>query len=429
MSRLTLLLPLAACVLFAGCGKDEPQKPAAKQLTFWHIQTKGATQGVIAEAVKRFEAANPGCSVEVLTFENDAFKNKLRVAMAALSPPDVFHTWGGGVLAADAKAGRVLDLTERISADRIAEYHPAALDFCTNDGKLLALPADLAAVVFWYNKDIFASRKIAPPKFWGEFRSACVKLKATGVTPVALGNSDSWPGAFYFIYGALRCGGLKPFAAASGRKPGKGFEHQSFLAAGGMIRDLAESGHLSGGYGGRNYTQMRGDFFRGKTAMMLMGSWILANAREEAPEAFLSKMGCFAFPALEGSTVDQSLVVGGVNAAYAVSAKCKHPELAARLLLELTSTKTAQAWAGTGRIPALKTSHVEKFLKPEARDVAAVFERAAAIQLYYDQALSPELAQLHKSTTQGLFAGTKTPEEAARLMEEKAAAIAARRGK
>ncbi|MHC4917221.1 MAG: extracellular solute-binding protein [Planctomycetota bacterium] len=398
MRRGATLSLLCCLVLTAGCGKDEGGKepPAAKKLTFWHIQTKSPTKDVIADAVKRFEAGNPGCSVEVLTLENDAFKNKLRVAMAAGSPPDVFHTWGGGALAAECRAGRVLDLKGRLEAKAISGFHDAALAFCTA---------------------------------WAEFGTACDKLKGGGVTPIALGNADSWPGAFYFIYFALRQGGTGPFAAAAGRKPGKGFEHESFITAGSMVRQLAESGRLSGGFNGRNYTQMRGDFFSGKTAMMLMGSWILANARKEAPEGFLEKMGCFAFPALGGSGADQSLVVGGVNAGYAVSSGCKHPDLAVRLLLELTSRETAKAWAGTGRIPALKTARVAEFLKPETRDPAAVLERAAVIQLYYDQALPPELAQVHKSTTEGLFAGTKTPEEAARTMEDKAKAIAAREGK
>jgi raffinose/stachyose/melibiose transport system substrate-binding protein len=65
-------------------------------------------------------------------------------------------------------------------------------------------------------------------------------------------------------------------------------------------------------------------------------------------------------------------------------------------------------------------------LPPESRGVAEILGRAKAIQLYYDQALPPELGEVHKTTTQGLLGGTKTPEEAARLMEEKAREVARR---
>jgi raffinose/stachyose/melibiose transport system substrate-binding protein len=436
LGALALVLAAGAALLLAGCGGEDgdggkpPAPGAAGTLSFWHIQTKSPTRDVVDAAVGRFRAANAGWNVEVLALENDAFKDKLRVAMAAGSPPDVFHTWGGGVLAADARAGRVLDLAGRVPAGRLAGYNRAALGFCSAEGKLLALPADVAAVLFWYNRKTFAAHGIAPPSTWAHFNAACARLKAAGVTPVALGNSDSWPGAFYFIYFALRGGGPQPFADAVARKPGgKGFEDESFVRAGELVRELADSGHLSGGCSGRNYTQMRGDFFGGKAAMMLMGNWILANACEEAPEGFVENMGCFGFPAVEGSTVEQSPVVGGVNAGYAVSAACRAPDLAVKLVLELTSEQSAREWAGTGRIPALGTERVGEFLKPETREPAAVLEKAGIIQLYYDQALDPELAQVHKSTTQGLFAGTKTPAEAARLMEEKARAIAERAGK
>ena len=38
----------------------------------------------------------------------------------------------------------------------------------------------------------------------------------------------------------------------------------------------------------------------------------------------------------------------------------------------------------------------------------------------YDQTLPPELAELHKDTTQAIFGLDMTPEEAAKKMEEKA---------
>ena len=75
--------------------------------------------------------------------------------------------------------------------------NPAALEFCRSAAKLWALPADVAAVVLWYNREIFAEHGVGPPATYAEFVATCEKLKAAGVTPLALGNSDCWPGAFY----------------------------------------------------------------------------------------------------------------------------------------------------------------------------------------------------------------------------------------
>ena len=413
-------------MLGGGCERRSGSGRGAKEITFWHIQTRGAAKEVIDAAVARFEAANPAVKAKVTAIQNDPFKRKLAVAMTAGSPPDVFFTWGGGVLASDARAGRVLDITGRVEGEHLGGLGPAALGFCRLDGKLYALPADVGAVVFWYNRDIFRENGLRPPATYAEFRDLCARLQGAAVTPLALGNADKWPGAFYFIYFAMRLGGLEPFADALAREPGPGFEHPSFIEAGRLTRELAESGCFTRGLNGVDYLRARGLFFQGRAAMILMGPWLLGEARREAPEGFIEKLDCFAFPTLEGGEGDPSLVLGGVNAGYAVASTCPHPDEAVALVKELTSLDTARAWSKTGRIPALRAELVKPMLPPESRGVAEVLGRAEAIQLYYDQALPPELGEVHKTTTQGLLGGTKTPEEAARLMEEETREMARR---
>jgi len=420
---------VAACAAaLVGCEPRDRRGTSggAKEISFWHIQTKSPTKDVTDAAVARFEAAHPGFAVKATAIQADPFKEKLALAMAAGEPPDVFFTWGGGVLAADARAGRVLDLSVRLCEGDVSGFNQAALEFCRVDGKLFALPADVGAVVFWYNKDIFREHGLSPPRTFNDLLRTCEKLKAAGVTPLALGNSDKWPGAFYFICLAMRLEGLEPFADALARRPGPGFEHPSFIEAGRLTRMLAEKGYFTRGFNGIDYMRARQLFFQGRAAMILMGIWILGNARKEAPPGFIEKMGCFAFPKVEGGKGDPSLVLGGVNAGYAISARCGYPDGAVALVRELTSLGAAREWATTGRIPALATKLVEPMLPPETREVATILGKASGLQLYYDQALPPELGAVHKTTTQGILGGTKTPEEAARLMEEAARAIAER---
>lgn len=428
--RAYTLSAVAACAMalvmvLGGCGRKDAPTPGggAREISFWHIYTRGPTKEAVGAAVARFEAANPGVSVKASEIPNDPYKQKLAVAMAAGSPPDVFFTWGGGILAADARAGHVLDLTGRVPEEELARMNPAAMEFCRSSKRLWALPADVAAVVFWYNRDIFAEHGIEPPETYARLVAICGKLGGAGVTPLALGNSDCWPGAFYFIYLAMRRGGLGPFADALARRAGPGFAHPSFIEAGGFARGLAEKGWFTRGFNGIDYTRARQLFFQGRAAMILMGPWILADARGEAPPGFVAKMGCFAFPVIEARDIDATAVLGGVNSGYAVSSKCAHPDTAVALVRELTSLESARAWAATGRIPALAADIAVPMLPPETRDVAAILGQASAIQLYYDQALPPELAELHKTTTQGVLGGTTSPERAARLMEEKARAV------
>src|SRR5207249_3353489 len=57
---------------------------------------------------------------------------------------------------------------------------------------------------------------------------------------------------------------------------------------------------------------------------------------------------------------------------------------------------------------------------PIVRQMAKMLSDAPTIQLYYDQALPPALAQVHLDTAQQLFGLSITPEEAARKMQEAA---------
>ena len=107
MKRLaTIGLTLSACLL-SGCGNGD--NGDAVTLDFWHIQTNPQTKQVTEEAVGRFEAAGDNVTVAVTPIKNDPFKQKLAQAMASGSVPDVFHTWGGGVLKSYVETGHVAD--------------------------------------------------------------------------------------------------------------------------------------------------------------------------------------------------------------------------------------------------------------------------------------------------------------------------------
>ena len=77
-------------------------------------------------------------------------------------------------------------------------------------------------VGFWYNKDQFDKAGItAPPATWDEFLADVAELKDAGITPIALGGKDKWPGMFWWAYLAVRnCGqagdGQRPSRPATG---------------------------------------------------------------------------------------------------------------------------------------------------------------------------------------------------------------------
>ena len=59
-------------------------------------------------------AANPNVTINITVLENEAFKTKLSTTAAA-DYPDLFQSWGGGIMAAQADAGLLKDITADIA--------------------------------------------------------------------------------------------------------------------------------------------------------------------------------------------------------------------------------------------------------------------------------------------------------------------------
>lgn len=122
----------------------------------------------------------------MIAIENEAFKSKLTTVMQSGEPPDIFQSWGGGVMIEYAKVGLLKDITPDLDADNgawRATFSPGALGVYAYEGKNYGVPWDMGMVGIWYNKALFDQAGItSPPKTWNELLDAVRKLKAAGIT-------------------------------------------------------------------------------------------------------------------------------------------------------------------------------------------------------------------------------------------------------
>lgn len=422
--RLWIAAGLAG-VLLTACKPAEKKEPAATdgtvRLTFWHIMNYTGPREVLASAVQRFEQAHPGVRVEVQTFENDAYKTKLAVEESSGTPPDIFFTWGGGALSERARAGRVVPLSPYFSDNAWEKrFIGRALDLCRTDGKLYALPLDLSAVFLWADTRLFSRLALPLPQTFAELVALCPRLRQAGLEPLALGNMKQWPGAFYFCYLANRSGGTDLFHAALAGQAS--FAAPPFVEAGERLQQLIAAQAFPVGFNGLDDGAARTRFLQGEAALYLTGTWLTARVLEEKPD-LLPTLTPLPFPALPNGQGDPGAVLGGINCGFAISASCRQPELAAKLLQALTDDDVVAEWCRIGRIPAVQTTPEQEALLPAAtRQALHLLQQSTSLQPYYDQYLPPRLAVEHKKTTQNLFAGTMTPLAAAERMAAAAAA-------
>ncbi|HEX7960960.1 MAG TPA: extracellular solute-binding protein, partial [Terriglobales bacterium] len=358
----------------------------------------------------------PNVTIKISVIENDPFKTKLTTAMQAGTPPDIFQSWGGGVLQQYAKAGLMKDITSDLQSGGWGDsFSPAALNLYSYNGKYYGVPWDVGAVGFWYNKALFAQAGITQaPATWDDFLNVVKKLQAAHITPLALGEKDKWPGAFYWEYLAVRLGGKTAFDKAYNHNGGS-FSDPAFVQAGTYLQQLVALKPFQNGFLGAGYdTDHRPLMGNGKAAMELMGQWAPSNDAASATDKKGPDFGFFPFPSLPNQQGTPTDVLGGGNG-FGIGKNA--PAEAIDFVKFLTSADNQRKFATQGALlPPVKDA-LDAVTDPNLKAVAQLVSNAAYYQLYYDQFMSPAVGNTVNDQTQALYAGSTTPQAAAQAID------------
>jgi raffinose/stachyose/melibiose transport system substrate-binding protein len=261
----------AASLSACGGSSDDGASSGRTTLEWWNITTTEPAKGVWAQRAKAFEAQNPNVTIKIVALENEAYKSKMTALTASGKLPDIFHTWGGGVLQQQVDAGLVADLTSG-AAPWLGGFVPVSTEAYRFDGRTYGIPFDIGGVGFWYNKALFASAGVTtPPTTWSGFLDAVTRLKAKGITPIALAGKEKWPGMYYWAYLAMRTAGLDVMQQAA---TANDFTGEGFVKAGQHLKDLVDLKPFQQGFLGAAYSTPTGQAAAvgsGKAAMELMG--------------------------------------------------------------------------------------------------------------------------------------------------------------
>lgn len=393
----------------------------ATKIVWWHISTLEDQRAVWEEMANAFVAEHPDVSIEITVLENDAFKSKLATAMQSGSPPDIFQSWGGGVLKQYGDAGLVQDLTPALQEGGWGEtINSGPLSLYTFDGTTYGVPWNAGMVGFWYNTALFEQAGIEqPPTTWAELLTNVQQLKDAGITPIALGGREKWPGHFYWVYLAMRIGGQEAFQQAYTREGS--FADPAFVQAGERLQELVALEPFQAGFLGASYPDQQVLMANGQAAMELMGQWALgANSGvAEDVEAYQSNLGWFPFPTVEGGAGAAADALGGGDG-FAIGKDAPPEAIEFVRFLSSAENQMTLVKAGMAGTPVVKGAEAA-LDNPILIEVANRVAEAPYYQLYYDQYLPPAVGQAVNDATQELFAGTASAEQVAQTIEESAA--------
>ena len=384
---------------------------AAVTITWWHNANQDPGMSFWKKVADEYTAAHPNVTIQITPTQNEDFKTKLPLALNSGTPPNIFQSWGGGGLKQQVDAGKVQDLTAA-TASWTSTIIPAALSPYQLNGKQYGIPYDLGLVGFWYNKALFTAAGItAAPATWDDFIADLAKLKTAGTAPIAVGEKDTWTGAFWWEYLALReCGKDKMATAVNTNS----FTDPCFVKAGTDLKQLIDAKPFQTGFlaspaqtGATSATSLLAN---GKAAMELQGHWEPSVMGPLTPDGkgLGDKLGWFPFPAVTGGTGTVTEDIGGYNG-FAVS-KDAPPE-AVDFLHYLTSVDVLSRWGAAGYGLPTTTGSETSITDPNLKELIAQRAKATFVQLYLDQAFSQAVGAAINEAVAGEFAGQLSPAE------------------
>ncbi len=414
LSIIVVLLALLSLSLSA----VSAQEPVT--IDWWHISTQENEVAYWQSLADAYTANNPNVTINITILANDQFKPRLATLMQAGDPPDLFQSWGGGVLWQFADAGLVRNIAPELEGEWKDSFSAqAALELYGQNGEYYGVPYSWGAVGIFYNKALFAEAGLDPenpPQTWTELLEAVQTLKDAGITPISLGGLEKWPGHFWWGYLAVRLGGQDAFLAAYNRDGS--FADEPFVQAGEYLEQLVALDPFPEGFMGLGYSDQASVMGNGEAAMELMGQWSPAvqAGSSASGEGIGDDLAWFPFPAVEGGAGNANDVFGGGDG-FAVGANA--PDETVDFLRFLTSAESQRA--GSFFITPV-VNGIEDVYADNPITVAIIDARnnAPYFQLYYDQFMPPAVGAAINDAVETILAKAATAAEAAAAIEESA---------
>ena len=376
-------------------------------LTWWNNATSGGLLTVWQNAIKSFEASHPGITIQNVPIQNEQFTTKIPPALASSNPPDIYQQWGGGQEETQLASGKLTNLSTDVSS-WISELGSAAQNWNVKGG-WYGVPYDLHVVGFWYRKDLFAKAGISsPPTTIAQLESDDAKLKAAGITPIAVGSKDRWPDAFWWEYFAVReCPtSVIQQAMSSVSLSNSCFSKATTDMTSFMATDPFQTGFLgtASQQGAGSSAGMVGE---GKAAMELQGDWDPGVMMGDIPAAdqknLYNELGWFPFPTIPGGQGNPKVVLGGGDG-FSCTNGAAEPACAEFLqYLDTPAVQKLILGAGVG-LPA-NPAAIGDLTVPAEKVAAQAAGSAPYTAIYFDTAMPTQPGQNLDNAIANFFAG------------------------
>jgi len=297
-----VLAALMMLALFVGCGTpaaspspvtsptDTPSATPAPTPTpaqEVNLRWLSALVGEATEAqwfsttVDQFNADHAGSiKINIDGVAGEAVNDKLKTDAAGNTMPDLFTLNADAArFSLIADSGRAVDLMPYMQANPdlwAGVDKDSAAAYTDSQGHLLGLPYTKSYIGIYYNKALFDAAGVTSfPSTWADFITACDKIKASGVAPIAfMTGENSWTTMLMLSHLiGTEAGGVEWLKSTPDTV---NFNDPAFVSAVTMLQTLMENYSTPDAIGA-TYAVAASSFDNGQAAMIANGPWMAAD--------------------------------------------------------------------------------------------------------------------------------------------------------
>lgn len=253
-------------------GSSGSSKKTVEIFSWW--TGAGEEDGLLA-IIDEFEKTHSDIKIKNAAVAGGAGTNAkavLATRMQGGDPPSTFQVHGGAELNEGwVAAGKMEPLNSLYEKNGWKDKFPSELiDMVSKDGNIYSVPVNIhRGNVLWYNTKIFEENGLEPPETFEEFIQVADALKAKGITPLALGDKNTWPATQLFE--TVLLGTVGPDKYQKFWTGEVSFDDPGFRKA--ADRFLKIISYINKDHSSRTWQDASQLVSSGKAAMNLMGDW------------------------------------------------------------------------------------------------------------------------------------------------------------
>jgi raffinose/stachyose/melibiose transport system substrate-binding protein len=387
-----------------------PTGPINLTMWWWGEQEAAGAKKWLADTVKLYEKKHPNVTIKTVLQTTDGLIPSFKAAAAAKKGPDIEYFWGGIWSLDDAWAGNTKPVSDYIPMSELKHYLNIRED--TYKGKVWTAPWYVQpSFPVLYRKDVLAKAGVKPPTTWSQLMTACAKLDAKGIIPMAGGIKDGWFGGWlYSLIGAQNLRSLGDLLAAVGGQ--KKFTDPEFATWWQRLQDMRDHKCWNNDINSQQLYQGQQEWAQGKAAMTITAG---SDVKKFVKQVGVSKVGVMAMPKWANGPFAGKL--GATSQTVGITAWTKYPEVDADFIMFMHTPERMAAWfKTTGAFPADDRFNAKLITLPQQKALFAMLKHGAP---YLENFIPTELdSKANFGEAQLLLGGSIDAQQAAAETEK-----------